>query len=148
MIGICIFSRSEGIYEYAKKLEVFESFGAHEERRIAAISNLKARSLSLGGLIALKRLVDEFELSGEELTISRDEFGKPYFESRGDLSFSISHTKEVSVAALATQCVGSLGVDIERIDASRCTERISERFFSDREKLRIRDADDSLREVT
>ena len=57
--------------------------------------------------------------------------GKPRLAGGPALEFNISHSEDRALLAVASgRCVG---VDIERIDASRATEDIARRFFSPEE---------------
>ena len=85
--------------EYAKKIGVFEAFGEDERKRIEEISSLRARDLSLRGLIALKYLAERSGVEGE-LEIKRGDNGKPYFKI-SPYFFNISHSGDVSATALS-----------------------------------------------
>lgn len=146
MVGVCFFAplalTDTALYALAVSEGVFECFGDGERERINKISNPVGKALSLGGLIALRRAVSGFAPVEQPLTISRDKFGKPRFVC-GDAEFSIAHAGGLSVAAISH---GSIGVDIERIDSGRDTDRIAKRFFSEGEQKRLAAADDRLRE--
>jgi len=63
--------------------------------------------------------------------IKRSENGKPYFEGNNMPFFSVSHTKEYFVFAIAPFKVG---VDIEFISKDEKKQKIAKRYFSEREK--------------
>ena len=148
MVKFCICAplgrQFDGITEYAKREGVFDIFGEAERERIARISSRVARALSLGGLVALKMLTDTVAMEEKGLDILRAEGGKPYFSGNTDYSFSITHSGELSAAALTTDA-SEIGVDIERIEANRDIRKISERFFTptERELLECSDYDRS-----
>ena len=131
------------LWTLADEARVFLRFGKGERDRINKISKDTAAALSLGGLIALSRAIDRLGIERGELTIHRDSFGKPRFLREGVPAFSIAHAGEISVAAVSLGGA-SVGVDIERIDAGRYTERISEKFFSASEKEMLSAAEDKL----
>ncbi len=147
MVCICFFSPSSftdtELFAIAEREGVFECFGDGERERINKISNPSGKALSLGGLIALGRATSELGISGRPLHIFRDSFGKPRFEGEVG-AFSISHASALAVAAVSVS--GEIGIDIERIDPTRDTERIAERFFSDAERSEVSAAEDKVRE--
>ena len=84
-----------------------------------------------------KTLEDEFNEDTSILKYKKDEHGCPYFENREDISFSLSHSGEYAVCAVTTE--GGVGVDIEKTptdEKRERTEKIKERFFSEKEKSR------------
>ena len=147
MVGICMLSALsysiDELYALAERERVFERFGEGERDRINRISKAVPKSLSLGGLISLSRAADALGTEENGLTIIRDGFGKPRFTREDAPVFSIAHAGEISVAAVSLGGA-SVGVDIERIDAGRDTERISEKFFSASEKEMLSAAEDKL----
>lgn len=130
-----------GTEEYAKGIGLFEAFGEGERARIDAISSLRARDLSLRGLIALKYLADRTEVQGE-LEIQRGDNGKPYFKN-SPYFFNISHSGDISVAAISSRRVG---VDIERVLSKPSFPKIAKRFFSEAEYLRYKESRESAEE--
>ena len=63
------------------------------------------------------------------LTIGRTEYGKPYFEERRDIHFSISHAGEYILIAIGSE---PLGVDIE-MRRPVSYEQIGRRIMTDPE---------------
>lgn len=147
MVKICIFSpfphTESALMDIAEREGIFECFGDGERDRINKISNPIGKALSLGGLCALGRAVNELGFSDGDIYIVRDKFGKPRFAG-GSPYFSIAHGGDLSVAAVSRS--GVLGVDIERIDQSRDTRRIASKFFSAAEQEQLAEAVDKVRE--
>ena len=147
MASICFFAplsySNAALDGLAASARVFEKFGDEERDRIDRISNADARSLSLGGLLALSAGVDDCCGPDFERKIVRDKFGKPRFDGGDAPVFSISHSGGLSVAALS-RC-GEIGVDIEQIDDRRDICKIANRFFSQAEKERLSLAQDKER---
>lgn len=147
MVGICIFSplayTDAELTSLAECEGVPSRFGKGERERINKISNPVGKALSLGGLCALGRALSAAGVCEPSMPISRDKFGKPRFE-RGEPHFSIAHAGALSVAAVSDS--GELGVDIERIDRARDTERIASKFFSESEKRQLFGAEDRATE--
>ena len=138
MTVICVCAPFEwslnGLTEYAESAGVFNTFGVAERDRILRISSPRSRELSLGGLIALKALTDKFVAEEKGLEISRTGKGKPYFSGNNNFKFNISHSGELSVAALVTEGGQDVGVDIEAVDANRDFRKLAERFFNAEER--------------
>ena len=87
--------------------------------------------------VALRRLLREAGEDYRALTVAYTETGKPYFEGRRDLTFSLSHSGRIAAAALAQATPGetapAVGVDIEALPRGERAERylaLAERFFS------------------
>ena len=100
-------------------------FGEAERKRLMAINNRDAAYQSLCSRIALERLCEGIDYG----SIEKDENGKPYFSSVGAPQFSISHSQYIVAAALADNCEGRIGLDVEPIRTDRNTLSIAERFF-------------------
>lgn len=66
----------------------------------------------------------------ESIHIMRDSNGKPYISPEYNLSFSISHSGEYAACSIGEK---PNGVDVEKL--SRASHEISERFFTDEEKM-------------
>ena len=72
-------------------------FGDTEKTRLLAIHNSNHKWESLGGLIALSRLLDKFPIDAPISTeIYRSAAGKPYFNAPAAPFFSISHSKGIA----------------------------------------------------
>lgn len=111
-------------------------FGDAEKLRLSAINSDIRKWESLGGLLALERLVRK--LSPQELRdIIRTDGGKPYFVGPSPLPFSISHSHGICAAAVASGNHREIGLDIEVIDESFVRNGVAQRFFTPEEKLRF-----------
>ena len=78
---------------------------------------------SCAALILLaETLKNEFNENTSTLKYKKDEYGRPYFLNREDISFSLSHSGEYAVCAVSTE--GNVGVDIEKIPTDTKYEKI------------------------
>ena len=108
-------------------------FGEAEAKRIENINNPKRKLESLCALAALDELIRISHIS-YPLEILREENGKPYFKN-SDISFSLSHSGDISVAAICDEKDNIVGVDVEKIIDRGNIDELAERFFSNAEKL-------------
>lgn len=97
-------------------------FGDSEKSRLLKIKNQEAFRSSLSALRALAELVKP----SLPLLIERNENGKPFFRDLPAVSFNLSHSGGIAVAAISDR---NIGVDIEFIRSDIDTEKISKRFF-------------------
>lgn len=102
------------------------SFGDQDKENIKNIKNRNALIESLGARVALMRLCGSSEFGA----IKKTENGKPYFSKKDAPSFSLSHTKGCSAAALANDNDGYIGIDIEALDTRKNLDNIAKRFFT------------------
>lgn len=101
------------------------------KERILKMTDINAKVCSLGGALLLKIASKEFGTDPEMVVYAEN--GKPYIPD-SDFHFSISHTK--GYAAISFGKVPS-GCDIQIEKAVNL--KISERFFSEKEKLTVAD---------
>lgn len=77
------------------------------------------------------------------------EYGKPSIESADPqllaLAFNLSHTRGWVACAITSNM--PLGVDVERIDKSRCVREIADRYFSEAETAWLRHCSNDLRNI-
>jgi len=64
----------------------------------------------------------------QEMSFRYSEHGKPHLDGPFDLRFNVSHTE--GLALLAFVRTRSIGVDVEKINASPDARKLAERFFS------------------
>lgn len=94
------------------------------------------RARRLAAELALRRLLRQIGEHYAALTISYTKEGKPYFDGRPDLSFSISHSGGLAAVALLRASSGvapAVGVDIQEIPRGDSAEKytaLAARFFS------------------
>ena len=113
-------------------------FGEAEKTRLLAIHNSKHKWESLGGLVALSRLLDKMPSDAPISTeIRRAPSGKPYFNSPATPFFSVSHSKGIAAAAIVDCKYGEIGFDIEAVDGKYDFLRIANRYFGEAEKAQI-----------
>ena len=105
--------------------------------RIRSPKNPEDRARRLAAEVALRRLLREAGEDYRALTVAYTETGKPYFEGRRDLTFSLSHSGRIAAVALIQtprgEAAPAVGVDIEALPRGERAERylaLAERFFS------------------
>ena len=130
--------KSSGFDEILQELP----FGESEKLRLSEINSEIRKWESLGGLVALERLMRKFspDALGE---IARTENGKPYFIGASSLPFSISHSHGICAAAVASGNHKEIGLDVEVIDESYVRSGVAQRFFTAEERLRFELCDSS-----
>ncbi|MCD7761892.1 MAG: 4'-phosphopantetheinyl transferase superfamily protein [Lachnospiraceae bacterium] len=82
------------------------------------------KKLSLAAGILLNRGLQEFGLRQETIRIEEGAYGKPFFPDFPDIHFSLSHSHEMALAALADT---EVGCDIEY--RKKPNEKLAGRFF-------------------
>ena len=98
-------------------------FGNEEQKRLLAIRNPARATQSFGARVALH------SLTKEAFPIRYTSHGKPYFDAPNAPAISLAHTDALSVAALASDGEGNVGVDLEELRPFPNKERIANRFF-------------------
>ncbi len=108
-------------------------FGEAEKARLSAIENSRYKKESLGGLIALYRLLKKRNISVTSQII-RHKNGKPCFEENNSLPFGISHSNGIAAAALGDGDCIDIGFDLEVVNDNVDTTGIASRFFNSDEQ--------------
>lgn len=136
-LSFCQSSSLEGIED-----ELISSlpFGKNEIERLLSIKRREARLESLAALSALRAIIEKAQISTHDLTILREEGGKPYF-SNLPIYFSLSHSSGLSVAALSDS---PIGIDVEQISDKRDVFRLSKRFFAPSEYSLVRESSEPI----
>ncbi len=94
--------------------------------------NTESKKESLSALLLLGALLREFGTDASDLSLKRNENGKPYFDNAPSLHFSLTHSSGYAAAVLSDTC--SVGLDLERSKISpEKAEKLAKRFFSDSE---------------
>lgn len=104
--------------------------------------------MSLNALVLLQRTLDAAGVCPIGHELKRSENGRPYFDGLKALDFSISHSESAVACALSADGEGNVGVDVERVDGQRDTERFAKRFFSENERAALEAAEDTERSWT
>ena len=109
-----------GLRMVAAAIDVFDGEVAFDEALAQVSGHRRAKALAyrfepdrqlsvLAGLL-LDELLADYGLRERDMTYREGEQGKPTFADRADLHFSLAHSKQMAVAALAGVPVG---VDVE-----------------------------------
>jgi len=84
-----------------------------------------------------------------EWQFATNEYGKPSIESLDpkarSLSFNLSSTRGCAACAI-TSCA-PIGVDVERVERSRCIQEVADRYFSDSETAWLRNCTEQQRQI-
>ena len=83
----------------------------------------------------MKKACAEHGIDEKNIVYEENEYGKPYFRSNPELSFSLSHSKNMVILAIDTDDVG---IDCEPLDRA-VTKSVAERFFSKKEVCEFKD---------
>jgi 4'-phosphopantetheinyl transferase len=95
--------------------------------RVARIrSGSDARSTLIGEVLARIAICNRLHLNNEELHLSLNRYGRPFFRNAENVCFSISHSGEWVVCATGNS---PIGIDIELVRPLDCAG-IAKRFFS------------------
>lgn len=115
-------------------------FGKAENKRLEEIKNPARRQESRAGLLALRKAVGDRDYCD----IVRDGYSKPRFERDVGLSFNISHSGNLSVAAVCDGGEKRIGVDIELVKEKSFESclRIADRYFGESEYQKLKDSRD------
>ena len=131
MIKIFITPKSNNTTATFEEKVLSLPFGDAEKQRLLSMKNKDAANASLSAYIALQKLSKDIE-EDLPLTISRSSHGKPFFEKLPGIPFSISHSGDLSVAAVCfDENAQSIGVDIEFKKGNLKFKKIADRFFGD-----------------
>lgn len=131
-----------GFYANTKMLEreeVFRHFlcGLSKERqqKIEAIKVSGGRRSSLGAwVLADYGLRSLYGLRERELCIGYGAYGKPYVQDEPDIHFNLSHSGDYVLAAFAS---AKVGCDIQKTAGNVRKERVSTRYFTEKERRAI-----------
>ena len=90
--------------------------GVSSQRRakVRAYRFSKDQRLSLLAGLLLDELLGDYDLRERNMLFGEGEGGKPVFENRPDLHFSLAHSERMAVAALAR---APIGIDVEYLPA-------------------------------
>lgn len=112
-MAACIVSGGEAM---RKRVENAMSFYAPSDGYFLPLlaKSGKAFERSASGFLLLDGLLQKNRINRAELTLTRRENGRPCFEGRDTLDFSISHSGSCAICALAIGAGASVGADVQR----------------------------------
>lgn len=102
-----VLSKAE-VFDYA-----LEAVSESRKRKALSYRFERDQHLSLLAGLLLDMLLGDYELCERDMSYSENEHGKPSFVNRPYLFFSLAHSGNMAVAALAAHPVG---VDVEYLD--------------------------------
>ena len=108
--------------------------GPEECTKIIRMKQIADKKRSFAAYYLLSRAWNEsFENEKHMPVISRNEFGKPYFEEENTPGFNLSHSGRFAVCAFAQEKeqVGNIGVDVQ--ESRKVEKAFMRRFFSEHE---------------
>ena len=117
---------------------IFEALPGYRREKIEKLKLGRDRNLSAAAGFLLMRAAEDAGLDACE-KIETNVYGKPFFAGRPDIDFSLSHSGEMALCAIADVPVGC---DIEKTGRNRMA--VAERFFTPEEKeilKSVKDAD-------
>lgn len=116
------------IFDQTQDFKPDFNFGISEKERLSSLKNSNRRLESESALCALARLISLSDYT-PNFEILRDENGKPYFKN-SEIAFSLSHSGNISVAAIFDNECGNIGIDVEKITNRPDISRLAKRFFT------------------
>lgn len=135
-----VYILAEDVVPYLDAAKFEFAVSALPLQRAARIRSPKSdsdRARRLAAEVALRRLLRDAGENYRALTVSYTDTGKPYFEGRPDLTFSLSHSGLIAAAALVRgkngRAAPAVGIDVEAIPLGGQAEKyvaLAERFFS------------------
>lgn len=94
--------------------EALARVSAWRRAKAQAFRFAKDRRLSLLAGLLLDELLADYGLREQDMAFGEGDRGKPVFQNRPELHFSLAHSQDMAVAALARMPVG---VDVEHLAA-------------------------------
>jgi len=106
----------------------FEALPDLRKEKINRLKHDKARKLSLGAWIVLKKALEQYGCKADDAGFAYSKAGKPYLAGCPELHISISHSESIAMCAVSEYEVGA---DVEYI--SKFKEGVCHRFFTKNE---------------
>lgn len=140
--NIHVFLLDYNLYNY----DAFFSYLSEEEIERANKLKIeeKKKQFIITRSLLRKLLSNALNKSATEINFSYGENKKPYIEEKYNnksVEFNISHSCNYGLIAITLET--SIGVDIEKINQEIDFESLSNRFFSEKEKLELNHLDDN-----
>ncbi len=108
-----------------------ENISEYRKNKISKLRYDKDKRLSLAAGILLSDALKSYGISEKNCRYKVSEFGKPYLGDYPDINFSLSHSGDL--AALIIGRDGICGIDVERIKHFPSKEKVSKRFFNQKD---------------
>ena len=107
------------------------------------ISNPKQKILSAGAGLLLAPALAEFGINSITADIDHNQYGKPYLKHHPGVYFSLSHSENIVMCAVADSVVGC------DVQYSKCVQpKVAKRFFTPNEQSKLSYAKDMQDEFT
>lgn len=115
--------------------EIPEEISEYRKNKIISKRQENDRSLSIAATLLLKTACTDRGIDEKNVIYAESEHGKPYFKTKPQLRFSLSHSKNMVILAIDTN---EIGIDCEPIDRT-VTKSVASRFFSEKEVYEFKD---------
>lgn len=113
-------------YNPRKAEKLFKLLSKEKRAVITKYNDETAKKESLYANAALKHIIEkEYGISINEITVVKNEKGKPYIKDHSEIYFNISHTDKLIAIALSST---EVGVDVEGVGCPNI--KIAKRFFT------------------
>lgn len=121
----------------------FAILSSDEQDRAVNIKHVATQQAFIHTRTALRQILSHYlNQSPNEIIFTYNEFGKPFLkENERNITFSVSHTSEMAVIAIA--CDAEVGVDIEMVDRDVDRLAIAQRFFAPSEATSLMDPENA-----
>ncbi len=101
----------------------------YRKNKILSKRTQNDRSLAIISAILLEKACKDYGIDEKNVKYGEGLYGKPYFESDPQLSFSLAHSKSMVVLAIDEH---EIGIDCEYSER-RITSNVAKRFFYEKE---------------
>ena len=111
---------------------LLESLYLQRKEAVLRFNNNNAAYTSLSaGLLLMEAYRKIYGVSGQNISIEKGEYGKPYIVGNEEFKFNLSHSGDyVVIAYTKDKDVNALGIDIERIRSEESDMMVAHRFFT------------------
>lgn len=118
---------------------LYASLPGWRREQLCRITNTKQKMLSAGAGFLLAPALGVFGINALSARVFIGEFGKPYLPDYPDVHFSLSHSGDMAMCAVADSPVGC---DIQKLpeQSSQLSAAVAKRFFTPEEYEKVIDS--------
>ncbi|MBQ9079947.1 MAG: 4'-phosphopantetheinyl transferase superfamily protein [Clostridia bacterium] len=135
------FGNVSALQDVAASGELYSSLPRWRREITDSIKSNKEKLLSAGAGLLLAPALAVFGIDARAAAVKRAEHGKPYLVDYPNIHFSLSHSGEMVMCAVAD---APIGCDIQRIQGAHIS--VAKRFFTSDEQKHIYMSDDAQTE--